>query len=186
MTKATNAQAKEAKAKANAFKAVVYTDKDIDRHIGGIEKDAKSLRDKIHNLAVSILKIWHDAKDSEAAALLAVERINRLQNASPYHTKAFSKWVGTIEPLMWSDENKSWYLHLSNVRLMGKQFIAARDKPFWIVSPPSSAKPFLMWDEINRIIDRAQKHSEKPVAGDVIDPAIIRQLRSIAELAKAK
>ena len=40
----------------------VYKEADLDNVIGQVSKDAGSLQQKIHNVAVSIIKVWHDAK----------------------------------------------------------------------------------------------------------------------------
>ena len=82
-----------------------FKDNEIDAQIVKVNGAAMSLQQKIHNVAVSILKVWHDDKD----ALKAVARINALQDASPYHTRAFSVWVGMMLPLQWADENKVWF-----------------------------------------------------------------------------
>ena len=60
-----------------------YKEADLDNVIGQVIKDAGSLQQKIHNVAVSVIKVWHDANGDADAALLAVKRINALQEASP-------------------------------------------------------------------------------------------------------
>ena len=59
----------------------MFKDDEIDAGIVKIAKDAETFQQRIHNYAVSILKVWHDDKD----ALKAIARINALQDASPYH-----------------------------------------------------------------------------------------------------
>ena len=149
-----------------------FKDAEIDAQIVRVGKDATSLQQKIHNVAVSILKVWHDDKD----ALKAVARINALQDASPYHTRAFSVWVGMMLPLQWADENKVWFGDVDGV-LTGKQFMAARDLPFWKASPPPVAKPFIMADELQKILDKAQKRVDDPKDGDVVNVAAFKHLR---------
>ena len=56
---------------------VTKPSKDNGKHqalIVNVYGDAMSLQQKIHNVAVSILKVWHDDKD----ALKAVARINAI------------------------------------------------------------------------------------------------------------
>jgi len=150
----------------------MFKDNEIDAQIVKVNGDAMSLQQKIHNVAVSILKVWHDDKD----ALKAVARINALQDASPYHTRAFSVWVGMMLPLQWADENKVWFGDVDGV-LTGKQFMAARDLPFWKASPPPVAKPFIMADELQKILDKAQKRVDDPKDGDVVNVAAFKHLR---------
>jgi hypothetical protein len=154
----------------------MFKDNEIDAGIVKIAKDAETFQQRIHNYAVSILKVWHDEKGVEGAALKAVARINALQDASPYHTRAFSVWVGMMLPLEWADENKVWFGDVNGV-LTGKMFIAARDLPFWKASPPPQAQPFIMADELQRILDKAVKRAEKPKDGDVVDVAAFKHLR---------
>ena len=150
----------------------LFKDDEIDAGIVKIAKDAETFQQRIHNYAVSILKVWHDDKD----ALKAVARINALQDASPYHTRAFSVWVGLMLPLEWSKENKVWYCDKDTI-LKGKPFMAARDLPFWKASPPTVAKPFIMADELQKILDKSIKRAEKPKDGDVVNVAAFKHLR---------
>ena len=150
----------------------MFKDNEIDAQIVKVNGAAMSLQQKIHNVAVSILKVWHDDKD----ALKAVARINALQDASPDHTRAFSVWVGMMLPLEWAAENKVWFCDVNCV-LTGKQFITARDTPFWKASPPPVAQPFIMADELQRILDKAQKRADKPKAGDICGVAAFKHLR---------
>ena len=154
----------------------MFKDNEIDAQIVRVGKDATSLQQKIHNVAVSILKVWHDEKGVDGAALKAVARINALQDASPYHTRAFSVWVGMMLPLEWSDEAKVWYCDKDTI-LKGKPFMAARDLPFWKASPAPVAQPFIMADELQKILDKAQKRADDPKDGDVVDVAAFKHLR---------
>ena len=151
----------------------MFKDDEIDSQIVKVNGSAMSLQQKIHNVAVSILKVWHDDKD----ALKAIARINALQDASPYHTRAFSVWVGMmLPPLMWAKENKVWFGDVDAV-LTGKEFMAARDLPFWKASPAPVAKPFIMADELQKILDKAQKRADDPKDGDMINVAAFKHLR---------
>ena len=158
-------------------------DSEIEKFIGAVQKDAERLQNKIHRVGVSILKVWHDGYDkndpakTQAAAQLAAERLTALGNASPYHRNAFFRWV-TLLGLHWADEGKTWFAHAGeNNRLMGKKFIEMRDKPFWEVSPPPQAKPFIMMAELQRLIDKAAKHVKDPVEGDEVDVKALNKLR---------
>ena len=150
----------------------MFKDNEIDAQIVKVNDNAMSLQQKIHNVAVSILKVWHDDKD----ALKAVGRINALQDASPYHTRAFSVWVGLMLPLEWSKENKVWYCDKDTI-LKGKPFMAARDLPFWKASPATVAQPFIMADELQKILDKAQKRADDPKDGDMVNVAAFKHLR---------
>jgi len=108
----------------------------IDNAILDVAKSAGSLQQKIHNIAVSICKVWHDSKGTIEDSKIAFDRLTALQNASPYHANAFSQWVALKLPMAeWSKENKTWYAKKDNNKLMGKVFIALRDETFWMVAP---------------------------------------------------
>ena len=155
----------------------------IDGAIVAVAKDAGSLQQKIHNVAVSILKVWHDSNADVEAMQKAFERLNALQSASPYHANAFAVWVGVQLPMAkWSDESKSWYAHSDDAKLMGKVFIEARDNPFWKVAPAPKVNPLDLSAEIDRLIKKAEKRIDAPVEGDVIALASIKFLREARDV----
>ena len=155
----------------------------IDGAIVAVAKDAGSLQQKIHNVAVSILKVWHDSNADVEAMQKAFERLNALQSASPYHANAFAVWVGVQLPMAkWSDESKSWYAHSDDAKLMGKVFIEARDNPFWKVAPAPKVNPLDLAAEIARLIKKVEKRIETPVEGDVIELASLKFLREARDV----
>ena len=160
-----------------------FTCAQIDGAIVAVAKDAGSLQQKIHNVAVSILKVWHDSNADVEAMQKAFERLNALQSASPYHANAFAVWVGVQLPMAkWSDESKSWYAHSDDAKLMGKVFIEARDNPFWKVAPAPKVNPLDLSAEIDRLIKKAEKRIDAPVEGDVIALASIKFLREARDV----
>ena len=174
--------------KSSSAITTTYKCAQIDGAIVAVAKDAGSLQQKIHNVAVSILKVWHDAKPVEGVVDVkimqkAFERLNALQSASPYHAKSFAVWVGVQLPMAkWSDESKSWYAHSDDAKLMGKVFIAARDNPFWKVAPAPKVNPLDLNAEIARLIKKVEKRIETPVEGDVIELASLKFLREARDV----
>ena len=147
-----------------------FKDNEIDAGIITVGKNAISLQQKIHNLAISTLLIWHDAgneikiKDSKKIAIakvsamqIAVERIDNLAGQSTRHTKDFNQWVNRYLPFDYSDEVNGWYCHKDNAVLKGKQFIAARDNPFWTLKPIKTTKAVTCVDDIGRSIEKNSK-----------------------------
>ena len=160
----------------------IFKANEIDTAILKVADNAKSLQQKIHNLAVSTLKIWHDNGDFETA----IKRLNALQQASPYHANAFSKWIElSIPSIEWSKENKSWFIHKDNGKLKGKAFMAARDLPSWKVKPASEPKPIDLNALLETLIKRVESRMDKPVEGDVINVAAIKLLRQARDLKAA-
>ena len=155
----------------------------IDSAILDIAKSAGSLQQKIHNVAVSICKVWHDSKGTIEDSKLAFNRLTALQNASPYHANAFSQWVALKLPMAtWSKENKAWYATKDNNKLMGKVYIALRDEPFWKVAPAPKVNPMDLNAEIAKLIKRAEKRKDNPIEGDVIDTASLKFLRQARDV----
>lgn len=166
----------------------LFTEAQIGAEVIKVQKAAGKLQDHIHKVACSILSIWSQEKsDNKERAAWAAKHLTDLQNASPYHAAAFSKWVAMFCPLQWADEGKVWFAHTAeDTRLMGKVFIAARETPFWKVSPPKEAKPFDMAEEIAKIIAKADRHLKAKVEGDKIDMEGLRILRDINSKLQAK
>jgi len=155
----------------------------IDNAILDVAKSAGSLQQKIHNIAVSICKVWHDSKGTIEDSKIAFDRLTALQNASPYHANAFSQWVALKLPMAeWSKENKTWYANKDNNKLMGKVFIALRDETFWMVSPAPEAKPIDLGMDLERLIKKIEKRIDNPVDGDVIDVASLKFLRQARDV----
>jgi hypothetical protein len=160
-----------------------FTCAQIDGAIVAVAKEAGSLQQKIHNVAVSILKVWHDSNGDVDVMHKSFDRLNSLQAASPYHANAFATWVGVQLPMAkWSDESKAWYAHSDDAKLMGKVFIAARDNPFWKVAPAPKVNPLDLSAEIARLIKKAEKRIDDPVDGDVIDMAAMKFLREARDV----
>ena len=155
----------------------------IDSAILDVAKSAGSLQQKIHNIAVSICKVWHDSKGTIEDSKLAFNRLTALQNASPYHANAFSQWVALKLPMAaWSKENKTWYATKDNNKLMGKVYIALRDETFWMVSPAPEAKPIDLGMDLEKLIKKIEKRIDNPVDGDVIDVASLKFLRQARDV----
>ena len=173
----------------------MFKDAEIDAQILTVGKLAMSLQQKIHNLAVSSLLVWHDTgkgiKDAEKVAELKIEamkvavvRINNLTNQSTYHAQAFTNWVSMFLPFDWSDETSLWFCHVEASNLKGKQFIAARDNPFWLVSPASKPKPVCTVDDIARVIEKNSKRrkvaeDKRHTDDDLLSPLQERQILDI-------
>jgi len=169
--------------KSSSAITTTYKCAQIDGAIVTVAKEAGSLQQKIHNVAVSILKVWHDSNADVNVMHKAFERLNALQSASPYHANAFAIWVGVQLPMAkWSDESKSWYAHSDDAKLMGKVFIAARDNPFWKVAPAPKVNPLDLSAEIDRLIKKAEKRIDAPVEGDVIALASLKFLREARDV----
>mgnify|MGYP003655869801 CR=1 FL=1 len=154
-----------------------FTDAQIDSNIVSLGTDALKVQQKIHNLAVSTCLVWHDSSK------IAFNRLTAIQNASPYHSNAFSQWVALKLPMgEWSKESKTWYAKKDNNKLMGKVYTALRDEPFWKVAPAPEAKPIDLGMDLEKLIKKIEKRIDNPVDGDVIDIASLKFLRQARDV----
>lgn len=147
------------------MKIHAYNFAKIDAYIKAVEKDGEKLQSKIHALAVSILAHWaNNPKDG----LLCAEKMTDLQNASPYHRKAFADWVALKTGMLWSEENERWFVH-KDQKIKKDRLDSAKNEPFWKVSPPAKAKPLtneVILKMLQGLLDKQKKHEKNPVEGD--------------------
>lgn len=151
-----------------------YT-KDLEGAIITVQKDGVKLRHKIHNVACSIIKAWgkREITDQRPAQLFTA-----LAAAAGYHGKALADWIALKTPLAFSKENEAWYVP-ADVSVNGDTFKAARNEPFWELSPPKKPIPFLFVVELERLINRGREKAAKigkgKAQGDV-DMSLLKKI----------
>jgi len=147
------------------MKITSYAFDKIDAHIETVAKDGEKLQNKIHSLAISILSHW---ANNPADGLLCSEKMTLLQEASPYHRKSFADWVGLKTGMQWSKESGRWYVQ-EGQKVKKDKLDAAKDEPFWKVSPPQKANPLTneaILKMLQGVLDKQKKHEKNPVEGD--------------------
>lgn len=175
------------------MKVQAYTYEQAVNNIEAIAKDATRLQNKIHATAVALLKHWHD---NPTAGQEVAGHINNLLEASPYHRRAFSIWLGAtvditdkkkkelvstrLVPMRFSEETKVWYVHKDD-KITGKQFMAARDNPFYTIAPAPEAKPLDLAASFEALLKKADKHVKEAVEGDVINLEMVKEMKAIAD-----
>ena len=169
--------AKEQPAK-EVVRLVDYS-KNLDAAILQVEKDGVKLKHKIHNVALSIITAW--AK-KQITGQEPADYFNKLANAAGYHGKALANWISVKLPLAFSDENDKWYVP-ADAKVNGDTFKAARDEPFWEVSPPPKPVPFDAQALLFALLDKNQKKAADPSKlkeGDkLLEPAQVRAIREM-------
>ena len=147
------------------MKVYVYKWADLDTHILDVSKKAGTLQSKIHSIAVSILSHWaNNPKDGKDAAV----KMTALQVASPYHQKAFADWVSLKTGMHWAKDTETWYVQKGQ-KFRKDALDAAKEEPFWKVSPPTAPSPFtdeMVVKMLQGILDKQARHGKKPVEGD--------------------
>lgn len=174
---------KEKKTEEKGVKFHLYQPDAIEAATVKLEKDATSVRNRLHNIATSALYHWFAGNMTAEQTCAA---LNALSTASPYHSRSFNTWLKQMTPLNWSDEKSVWYVH-ADQKLKEQAWLKARDNPFWTVSPPPNAKPLDIFAAVDQLIARVERHQKDGghVEGDVIDMEAVRQLREIRKLKKA-
>ena len=164
-----------------------YTFDQVDSVIAVIVSDGMKLQQKIHNLGVCIFKHWHDHQGDKEVTAVVVEKINALVAGSGYHKSAVAAWVQTMSPIKYSDDNKSFYAHVDD-KMMGKMFMALRDKPFWECKPPAQVKSIDLLGDLMKEVAKAQKRVKEPKEGveDSIDTVLLRDVVTAIEAGKAR
>lgn len=169
--------------KTKKVRVTAYKFDQVDSLVVGVRKDGQSLKTKIHSVAVCIAKHWHDNPKQGA---VCAEKMTALVDAAGYHAKALSKWVQTMTPMQFSDENNMFFVH-KDAKIMGKVFIEARDTPFWDVSPPPAPKAINDMNELRKLRDRMLKRTEdgKGHDDDVIHMDVWRSVTDLLTQAEA-
>ena len=147
------------------MKITSYAFDKIDTHIEAVAKDGEKLKNKIHALAISILSHWANNPED---GLLCAEKMTLLQEASPYHRKSFADWVAFKTGMQWSEESGRWYVH-ADQKIKKAKLDAAKEEPFWEVSPPAKANPLTneaILKMLQGVLDKQKKHEKNPVEGD--------------------
>jgi len=146
------------------IKVTSYKWEDVEKHIVSVGKNATSLKVKIHSLGVTIAARWAShPTDGRACAKLLTE----LQQASPYHSKAFASWVSMLG-MQWAEETETWYIQ-EGQKLKKDALDSAKINPFWEVSPPPKANPLtdeMVVKMLEGILKKQQKHDKESVDGD--------------------
>jgi hypothetical protein len=153
--------------------------KNLDAAILSVEKDGQKLKHKIHNVALSIITAWGKGQLTDQAP---ADYFNKLANAAGYHGKALANWISVKLPLKFSDENDKWYVP-ADAKVNGDTFKAARDEPFWEVSPPPKPVPFDAMAMLQALLDRNQKKAADPTKikpeDKLLEPAMVRAIREV-------
>lgn len=166
------------------MKIYAYKYEEIDAQTEAVKAQAQKVQDKLHALMICALAEW--AKKPTLGIEVA-GKLTAIQNASPYHAKHVADWIALKTGLNWSEEKETWYAHVDQ-KFTKDKLDAAKNEPFWKVSPPVKAKP--LTDEaivkmLEGILAKQKSHEKKPVEGDSFSKAGNEALRQAIEAWKA-
>lgn len=165
------------KKETKTVRVTSYKYENVDKLITTIERDGESIKTKIHSVAICLLSHW---ANNPTAGMEVAEKMTSLQNASPYHSKSFADWVGLMGNMQWADETKRWYVQ-EGQKFKKDRLDAAKEQPFWKVSPPAKPKPFtdeMVVAMLENILKKKERHAEKPVEGDKFSNKGNEQIRA--------
>lgn len=153
------------------------TDADIESGIASVGKRSKSLREDIHKLSVSILKAWATSGDAGAASKRAS---SLLEAADKYKAQAIVNWFAVYASFEYDNGEGSFSYTATTTTVENVQ--AAKEEPYWQLSPPKPAQPFNLMTKLNTLVDSAKKRRVKGMKeGDDIPQDILDALSAIAE-----
>lgn len=156
----------------------LYKDEaEILKGIDSISKMGETLKNTIHRAGVSVLSLWVNGKiDADKACQL----VTGIQGVAGYHAKAFADWVAMMTDMHWAEATETWFAH-KDTKITKGQFLAAKSKPFWEVTPPQRPKPMSLAAELLKVLEKAKKHQKdgKQVEGDDIPNELLKRINSV-------
>lgn len=160
--------------------------KDLPAAIRQVQKDGQKLKHKIHNVALSIVRAW-GTKVIESN--VAADYFTGLAAAAGYHGKALADWISVKLPLEYSEETEVWFAR-PDAKVNGDTFKECRDEPFWEISPPPKAKPFMPLALLEKILERQSSKASDPAKvkeGDkLLSGETVNALRDLIRKEKSK
>lgn len=170
----------------------------IEKEITLISKAAGRLQDRIHIAAVSISAAWA-RNDSEHAQRTgsnqpsyrdeAARLLNMLQDASPYHSDSFSKWVAGMfsSVLIWNKDEGEWVANQDQeVTFTPDMLQVVRDTPFYKYSPPKKASPYDDMEAFEKWLQAARSKAAKPKEGYTFHEGFVAHMGKALADYKAK
>ena len=166
----------------------VYSVNDLPKAIASIKVDGERLQDKIHNVLLSIVKVWGKGEcDGKQAALW----FDAVADGSLVHKKKVIQWIVTFTPAKFADDTKRFFCQPledgSLPKPNGDHFKRGRDNPFYKFKAEKPAEPVNLIEALSKVLERNDKRakSDKKMVDDVLlSPEVANQLRAILNAAK--
>lgn len=158
--------------------SLITTDAKIDAMIVSISKRGKSIQKDIHRTACSIIALWHTNGDVS----VAVSKMNALLDAIPSmgRANAFKAWVEAYATFVWDVENSTFAYHPKRTKISLEDAQSACGTPFWEFIKEPEYKPMNLFDDIARLVARADKRRQDGLKDtDVVDADTIKALKAI-------
>lgn len=153
-----------------------YSVADLGSAIVDIQAKGTTLRNKLQNVGLSIIRHWGKKAISSADA---AKYFTQLAASSPYHGRAVATWVQLHTPCQWSKEAKAFYAH-EEAKVNQETFMRAKAEPFWTVSPPPEPQRFDAFDMLDKLLTKNSKRGAEAKDGDHLIPvAMVNAIRKL-------
>ena len=159
-----------------------YTMKEdtLDNAITSLVGSAKTVRDKIHKLNVSVLNVWSQTNDVSVAAKRATRIVQEIDGR---YAQAIVNWYTAFTPLVWRAADKEedieagFYYEPNATKITKEEVIEAKGTHWDDFTPKKDPVPFDLAEEVEKFLARIASRANKGVEGDSIDPALHKSLR---------
>lgn len=150
---------------------------DIDAGTVAVGKQVKSVRERIHYLAVSILANWHQ---HGAANVAAQKASNLLKAADAAHAQKLVNWFAVYGKLEFNAEEGFKY---TETKISLDTVKAAKAETCFDLTPDQPPKAFNDIAELNKLMQKAvaRTQSKKKTDEDVIHVDMWKEIHSIMQ-----
>lgn len=166
----------------------VYSVNDLPKAIASIKVDGERLQDKIHNVLLSIVKVWGRG---ECDGKQAAQWFDDVAEGSLVHKKKVIAWIVQFTPVKYATDTKRFFCKPDSEgdypKPNGDNFKAGRENPFYKFKADKPAEPVDLLGALEKVLERNDKRakSDKKMADDILlTPEIANQLRAILNAAK--
>lgn len=166
----------------------VYSVNELPKAIASIKVDGERLQDKIHNVLLSILKVWGKG---ECDGKQAAEWFDMVADGSLVHKKKVIQWVATFAPVKFATDTKRFFCQPredgSFPKPNGDNFKSGRDNPFYKFKTEKPAEPVNLLEALEKVLERNDKRakSDKKMVDDILlSPQMVNQLRALLQASK--
>lgn len=165
-----------------------YSVNELDNAIVAIKRDGERLQDKIHNVLLSILKVWGKG---ECDGRKAAQWFDDVAEGSLVHKKKVIAWIIQFTPAKYATDTKRFFCQPNDKgeypKPNGDNFKLGRENPFFKFKADKPAEPVDLLESLEKLLERNDKRakSDKKMPDDVLlSPEVANQLRALLKAAK--
>lgn len=145
----------------------------IDEAIPALGNRAKSVKADIHKVAVSVLADWHRSGDASTATRRATDMLE----VDKHYSQGLVNWFKQYAGFDYDTSSKSFSYTATKIAVEAVK--AAKAETFEQLTPPRDPKPMDFLSELQRVINKAEKHMAESVDGDKVDPDLVAKIKAV-------